>query len=73
LSEKTAKTGGCRLETKSLKPDRASYVSPRFTCHGLSVITLGGSPGSQDSGAPGTQDPLGGTPYSEYADYGKDF
>ncbi len=49
-----------------------AYECPRFSCHGLSVITLGGTPGAEDSGAPGAENPLGGSTYSN-SDYGYEY
>ena len=37
----------------------AFYESPEFTRHSLATITLGGSPGAGDSGAPNSESPFG--------------
>lgn len=39
---------------------RRPYEPPAFDVHALRLVTLGGTPGAGDSGAPGSQDPLGG-------------
>jgi len=46
-----------KIRQKCNKP--TVYVVPSFERHQLSTITLGGSPGSGDSGAPNSQSPFG--------------
>jgi hypothetical protein len=48
-------------ETKQNMPASTSYEAPRFQRHCLATITLGGSPGAGDSGAPTEENPFGGS------------
>lgn len=38
--------------------EKIAYEAPSFQCDALRLVTLGGTPGAGDSGAPGSQDPL---------------
>ncbi|MEE4331414.1 MAG: hypothetical protein V2J10_11130 [Wenzhouxiangella sp.] len=40
---------------------RRAYEKPESSALALSVVTLGGSPGAGDSGAPNAENPFGGT------------
>ena len=61
--KKLEKIGGFSQQIKpgSDKKPLNGYEPPTFECHGLSIITLGGSPGAEDSGAAGAENPLGGS------------
>ena len=52
---------------------RLPYQPPSLTCHGLSVITLGGTPGIGDSSPANTNPPIAGlyddrSAYDDYSD-----
>jgi len=47
-------------ENKQSAAKLDKYSSPTFERHDLATITLGGSPGSGDSGAPNNENPFGG-------------
>ncbi len=46
-------------ETKQNTAESTSYEAPGFERHCLATITLGGSPGSGDSGSPNAENPFG--------------
>jgi hypothetical protein len=47
---------------KEISLKSADYEAPRFERHDLATITLGGSPGSGDSGSPTSLGPFGSRP-----------
>jgi hypothetical protein len=47
-------------EVQDLDVDAQAYEAPAFVRQDLRVITLGGTPGAGDSGAPTTENPPGG-------------
>ena len=49
------------------------YESPHFDCNSLRLITLGGTPGGGDSGAPGNENPPIGRSASVDSEEGGDF
>ena len=46
-------------EMQGVERTRSSYETPEFGCEPLSLVTLGGSVGNGDSGAPNTETPFG--------------
>ena len=48
-----------RPEAKQTTQESIFYEVPRFERHDLATITLGGSPGAGDSGAPDAESPFG--------------
>jgi len=48
-----------RTSSREDPGDKAAYQTPEVSVSALRLITLGGSPGSGDSGAPNSENPFG--------------